>query len=182
MLRRILVMLLLVVPRGATAADLLGGAAQYRSCHDRRPGKGRALVPRRSRAADPAIGPTLLREPTVHRLPREPDLAPTRAALLTGRHEFASGVTHTLWERERLRSMPSPWLRSCVRPATQPASSGNGIWATSPPTSPANAVSRKSLFTALAELDRPMTAVARTLRPIAKTAISIRCSTTTVGS
>lgn len=31
-----------------------------------------------------------------------PTCAPTRAALLTGRHEFRSGVTHTIFERERL--------------------------------------------------------------------------------
>lgn len=31
-----------------------------------------------------------------------PTCAPTRAALLTGRHEFRSGVTHTIYERERL--------------------------------------------------------------------------------
>jgi len=31
-----------------------------------------------------------------------PTCAPTRAALLTGRHEFKSGVTHTIFERERL--------------------------------------------------------------------------------
>lgn len=31
-----------------------------------------------------------------------PTCAPTRAALLTGRHEFKSGVTHTIYERERL--------------------------------------------------------------------------------
>jgi arylsulfatase A-like enzyme/acetyl esterase/lipase len=31
-----------------------------------------------------------------------PTCAPTRAALLTGRHEFRSGVTHTTLERERL--------------------------------------------------------------------------------
>lgn len=31
-----------------------------------------------------------------------PTCAPTRAALLTGRHEFKSGVTHTIDERERL--------------------------------------------------------------------------------
>ena len=32
-----------------------------------------------------------------------PTCAPTRAALLTGRHEFCGGVTHTIHERERLR-------------------------------------------------------------------------------
>jgi arylsulfatase A-like enzyme len=31
-----------------------------------------------------------------------PTCAPTRAALMTGRHEFKSGVTHTIHERERL--------------------------------------------------------------------------------
>ncbi|MHC4332279.1 MAG: sulfatase-like hydrolase/transferase [Planctomycetota bacterium] len=31
-----------------------------------------------------------------------PTCAPTRASLMTGRHEFRSGVTHTLLERERL--------------------------------------------------------------------------------
>jgi len=31
-----------------------------------------------------------------------PTCAPTRAALMTGRHEFKSGVTHTIMERERL--------------------------------------------------------------------------------
>src|SRR5215210_7998239 len=31
-----------------------------------------------------------------------PTCAPTRSALLTGRHEFKNGVTHTINERERL--------------------------------------------------------------------------------
>jgi arylsulfatase len=31
-----------------------------------------------------------------------PTCAPTRSALMTGRHEFKSGVTHTIMERERL--------------------------------------------------------------------------------
>lgn len=31
-----------------------------------------------------------------------PTCSPTRASLLTGRHEFRSGVTHTIFERERL--------------------------------------------------------------------------------
>jgi len=34
-----------------------------------------------------------------------PTCAPTRSALLTGRHEFRNGVTHTIFERERLRQM-----------------------------------------------------------------------------
>ena len=31
-----------------------------------------------------------------------PTCAPTRSALLTGRHEFRNGITHTINERERL--------------------------------------------------------------------------------
>jgi arylsulfatase A-like enzyme len=31
-----------------------------------------------------------------------PTCAPTRSALLTGRHEFRNGITHTIFERERL--------------------------------------------------------------------------------
>ena len=31
-----------------------------------------------------------------------PTCSPTRASLMTGRHEFRSGVTHTIHERERL--------------------------------------------------------------------------------
>ncbi len=57
-------------------------------------------------------GNPVLRTPNLDRLHREsvrftrfhvsPTCAPTRAALMTGRHEFRSGVTHTVNERERL--------------------------------------------------------------------------------
>ncbi len=59
-----------------------------------------------------AHGNPVIRTPNLDRLHREsvrltefhasPTCAPTRAALLTGRHEFRSGVTHTIHERERL--------------------------------------------------------------------------------
>jgi arylsulfatase A-like enzyme len=59
-----------------------------------------------------AHGNLVIRTPNLDRLYREsvrltefhasPTCAPTRAALLTGRHEFYSGVTHTIDERERL--------------------------------------------------------------------------------
>ncbi|AMV19738.1 arylsulfatase [Planctomyces sp. SH-PL14] len=41
-----------------------------------------------------------------------PTCAPTRCALMTGRHEFRSGVTHTINERERmsLKATPYPQL------------------------------------------------------------------------
>jgi arylsulfatase len=45
-----------------------------------------------------------------------PTCAPTRAALLTGRHEFRSGVTHTIFERERL-SLGATTLPQMLRAA-----------------------------------------------------------------
>ncbi len=57
-------------------------------------------------------GSPIVRTPHVDALARQsvrftdfhvsPTCAPTRAALMTGRHEFRSGVTHTIYERERL--------------------------------------------------------------------------------
>ena len=59
-----------------------------------------------------AHGNPVIKTPNLDRLWREsvrltefhvsPTCSPTRAALLTGRHEFRSGVTHTIHERERL--------------------------------------------------------------------------------
>ena len=57
-------------------------------------------------------GNPVLRTPNIDRIHNEsvrftdfhvsPTCAPTRSALLTGRHEFRNGVTHTINERERL--------------------------------------------------------------------------------
>jgi arylsulfatase len=57
-------------------------------------------------------GHPVLKTPHIDRLHREgvrftdfhvsPTCSPTRSALLTGRHEFKNGVTHTILERERL--------------------------------------------------------------------------------
>lgn len=59
-----------------------------------------------------AHGNPVLKTPNLDRLRSEsvrfsefmvsPTCAPTRSALLTGRHEFRNGVTHTILERERL--------------------------------------------------------------------------------
>lgn len=57
-------------------------------------------------------GNKILKTPNLDQLHKEsvrfvdfqvsPTCAPTRASLMTGRHEFRSGVTHTILERERL--------------------------------------------------------------------------------
>jgi arylsulfatase len=57
-------------------------------------------------------GNPILRTPNLDRIHAEgrrftdfhvsPTCAPTRCALMTGRHEFKSGVTHTIFERERM--------------------------------------------------------------------------------
>ncbi|MBI3864539.1 MAG: arylsulfatase [Planctomycetia bacterium] len=57
-------------------------------------------------------GNPIIKTPNLDRLHREslrftefhvsPTCAPTRTSLMTGRHEFRSGVTHTIFERERM--------------------------------------------------------------------------------
>src|SRR5438477_64691 len=59
-----------------------------------------------------AHGNPILKTPNLDRLHAEgvrftdfhvsPTCSPTRSALLTGRHEFKNGITHTILERERL--------------------------------------------------------------------------------
>ena len=59
-----------------------------------------------------ATGNPIVKTPNLDRLYHEgvrftdfhvsPTCAPTRSALLTGRHEFKNGITHTILERERL--------------------------------------------------------------------------------
>jgi len=59
-----------------------------------------------------SLGNPVVKTPNLDRLHAEsvrftdfhasPTCSPTRAALMTGRHEFKSGVTHTIQERERL--------------------------------------------------------------------------------
>ena len=71
-------------------------------------------------------GNPILKTPNLDRLHREgarftdfhvsPTCSPTRAALMTGRYEFKSGVTHTVFERERL-SLKATTLASVLRSA-----------------------------------------------------------------
>ena len=63
-------------------------------------------------------GNPVLKTPNLDRLHAEgvrftdfhvsPTCSPTRSALMTGRHEFKNGVTHTILERERLTSTRLP--------------------------------------------------------------------------
>ena len=58
------------------------------------------------------LGSPIMRTPSVDAFKQEsllftqfhvsPKCSPTRAALTSGRHEFKNGVTHTVFERERL--------------------------------------------------------------------------------
>jgi len=59
-----------------------------------------------------ALGNPLIRNSSVDTFKKEsllftpfhvsPACAPTRSALMSGRHEFKNGVTHTILERERV--------------------------------------------------------------------------------
>ena len=63
-------------------------------------------------ATSPAMGNPVIHTPHVDAFAKQsvrftdfhvsPTCAPTRSALMTGRHEFKSGVTHTIIERERM--------------------------------------------------------------------------------
>ena len=71
-------------------------------------------------------GNPILKTPNLDRLHHEsvrltdfhvsPTCAPTRTALMTGRHEFKSGVTHTIMERERM-SLRATTLAQMLRSA-----------------------------------------------------------------
>ena len=71
-------------------------------------------------------GNPVLRTPNIDRVALEgvrfrnfhvsPTCAPTRSALLSGRHEFRSGVTHTIFERERM-SLDTVTLAEVLRSA-----------------------------------------------------------------
>jgi len=73
-----------------------------------------------------AHGNPVLRTPNLDRLRREsvrftdfqvsPTCSPTRSALLTGRHEFKNGVTHTILERERM-TLDAVTVTDVLRPA-----------------------------------------------------------------
>ena len=100
----IVILLVLRVPSGdAQAADALVG---------KRPNIVFVLTDDQGYGDLSCHGNPILKTPHIDRLHREgvrftdfmvsPTCSPTRSALLTGRHEFRNGVTHTINERERL--------------------------------------------------------------------------------
>jgi arylsulfatase len=95
--------LLAAPPGGVDAADPLAG---------KKPNIVFILTDDQGYGDISAHGNPVLKTPNLDRLHAEgvrftdfhvsPTCAPTRSALLTGRHEFKNGVTHTIQERERL--------------------------------------------------------------------------------
>ncbi len=103
MTRTVALLTLLLAAAGAPAADPPAG---------RRPNVVVVLTDDQGYGDLSCHGNPVLKTPNIDRLHREgvrftdfhvsPTCSPTRAALLTGRHEFKNGVTHTIFERERL--------------------------------------------------------------------------------
>ncbi|MFM8270776.1 MAG: arylsulfatase [Gemmata sp.] len=98
-----LAVLLCVSLCGATAADPIAG---------KKPNVVFILTDDQGYGDISAHGNPVLKTPNLDKLHAEglrftdfhvsPTCSPTRSALLTGRHEFKNGVTHTILERERL--------------------------------------------------------------------------------
>ncbi len=98
---------LLAVPSALPAATTLSGA---------RPNIIIILTDDQGYGDFSCTGNPILKTPQMDRLHHEgvrftdfhvsPTCAPTRSALLTGRHEFKNGVTHTILERERMSLEP----------------------------------------------------------------------------
>lgn len=95
--------LLLAVLPHSVAADTIGG---------KRPSIIFVLTDDQGYGDLSCHGNPVLKTPNIYRLHAEgvrftdfhvsPTCSPTRSALMTGRHEFRNGVTHTILERERL--------------------------------------------------------------------------------
>ena len=89
-----------------------GPAAEQRKLSGRRPNIIYVMTDDQGYGDVGSHGNPVLKTPQLDRLRSQsvrltefhvsPTCAPTRAALMTGRHEFRSGVTHTIDERERL--------------------------------------------------------------------------------
>ena len=93
---------LLMMTAGAGCRSTGRPPAQHHLHPHRRPGLRRPVVPRQPDPQDAEHRPAARRRRCASRFPRQPDLLAHARALITGRHEFRNGVTHTIFERERL--------------------------------------------------------------------------------
>lgn len=97
---------------GLVLSLLLCSPAIAKSVRDHRPNIVFILTDDQGYGDLSVHGNPILKTPNLDRLHNEslrftnwfnsPTCAPTRSALLTGRHEFRNGITHTILERERL--------------------------------------------------------------------------------
>ena len=111
--------------RRAFCATLAGSGALLVAQRTERPNIVFVLTDDQGYGDIAALGNPIVRTPNLDRLhgesvgspsSREPKCAPTRCALMTGKHEFKSGVTHTILERERM-SLRSTTLAQVLKQA-----------------------------------------------------------------
>ena len=103
---------LLVIGALATASSFLGARPVHADLAGARPNIIFILTDDQGYGDASVHGNPILKTQNLDRLHREsvrftdfmvsPTCAPTRSALMTGRHEFRNGVTHTILERERM--------------------------------------------------------------------------------
>ena len=96
----------------ATCGWVVAGLAGVAAAADSRPNIIYVMTDDQGYGDIAAHGNLVISTPSLDRMHAEsvrltefhasPTCSPTRAALMTGRHEFRSGVTHTIFERERL--------------------------------------------------------------------------------
>jgi len=97
---------------GVTGSALLAGRGALPETLEERPNVILIITDDQGYGELACHGNRIIKTPNLDRLYREstrfttfhvsPTCSPTRASLMTGRHEFRSGVTHTIFERERL--------------------------------------------------------------------------------
>ncbi len=131
-------------------------------------------------------GNPVLETPNIDRLHREgvrftdfhvsPTCAPTRSALLTGRHEFKNGVTHTILERERLTLKATTLAQVLHAAGYTTGIFGKWHLGDEPKYRPAGADSTRCSSTAQEASDRPTPARAA-MRPATPISIPPFCTT-----
>lgn len=114
------------VSRRNVLAALAASAVVTKAQASRRPNIVFVLTDDQGYGDIACLGNPVVKTPNLDRLHGEsarftdyhvsPTCAPTRSALMTGRHEFKSGVTHTIMERERM-SLKSTTIAQVLKSA-----------------------------------------------------------------